>query len=151
MSDSDSTISQAADAVEEASNHPALDVLARTGFAVMALLHVIIGAIAIALALGQPGEAEPTGAIEQLAANAWGPALMWAGMVACIGLALWQLSEATLRARHLPTKERIGKHISSGFLSVAYGSVALTFGGFAVGLPGDSGESTRDVSAALLA
>ena len=151
MTDKATPLGEAADAAEAVSNTKTLDVIARAGFAVMALLHIVVGAIAIALALGQPGEAEPTGAIEQLAANAWGPALMWAGMVACIGLALWQLSEATLRARHLPTKERIGKHISSGFLSVAYGSVALTFGGFAVGLPGDSGESTRDVSAALLA
>jgi hypothetical protein len=74
MGKPDSTISQAADAVEEASNAKALDVLARAGFAVMAVLHLIVGAIAITIALGQPGQAEPTGAIEQLAANAWGPA-----------------------------------------------------------------------------
>ncbi|MFE4544841.1 DUF1206 domain-containing protein [Arthrobacter sp. NPDC056727] len=150
MTDNDSTISEAADAAEAASNTKALDVVARSGFAVMALLHIILGAIAIALAFGHPGQAEPTGAIEQLAANPWGPALMWAGMVGCAGLSLWQLSEATLRARHLPRKERIGKLISSGFLAVAYGSIGLSFGGFAVGLRGDSGESTKDVSAALL-
>ncbi|HKS00265.1 MAG TPA: DUF1206 domain-containing protein [Arthrobacter sp.] len=150
MTDNDSTISEAADAAEAASNTKALDVVARSGFAVMALLHIIVGAIAIALAFGHPGQAEPTGAIEQLAANPWGPALMWAGMVGCGGLSLWQLSEATLRARHLPRKERIGKLISSGFLAIAYGSVGLSFGGFAVGLRGDSSESTRDVSAALL-
>ncbi|WP_029704227.1 DUF1206 domain-containing protein, partial [Arthrobacter sp. TB 26] len=89
----------AADAAEAASNSAALDVVARSGFAVMALLHIVIGAIAVALALGAPGQAEPTGAIEQLAANPWGPAVMWAGFIACAGLALWQLSEATLRAR----------------------------------------------------
>jgi hypothetical protein len=150
MTDSTTPIGEAADAAEAASNTKALDVVARSGFAVMALLHVVIGGIAIALALGQPGQAEATGAIEQLAANAWGPAVMWAGTVACIGLALWQLSEATLRARHLPRKERIGKNISSGFLAIAYGSVALSFGGFALGLRGDSGESTKDVSTALL-
>jgi hypothetical protein len=150
MTDNDSAISEAADAAEAASNTKALDVVARSGFAVMALLHIILGAIAIALAFGHPGEAEPTGAIEQLAANPWGPALMWAGMIGCGGLSLWQLSEATLRARHLPRKERIGKLISSGFLAIAYGSVGLSFGGFAVGLRGDSSDSTRDVSAALL-
>lgn len=150
MTDNDSRISDAADAAEAASNTKALDVVARSGFAVMAMLHIILGAIAIALALGQPGEAEPTGAIEQLAANPWGPALMWAGMIGCGGLSLWQLSEATLRARRLPRKERIGKLISSGFLAIAYGSVGLSFGGFAVGLRGDSGESTQDVSKALL-
>ena len=151
MSDGDSTLSQAADVVEEASNHKALDVLARSGFAVMALLHVIIGAIAIAVAFGQPGEAEPTGAIEQLAANAWGPAVMWACTLACFGLGLWQASEATLRMRRAPRKERISKLISSGFLAVAYSSVGVSFAGFAVGLRGDSSKSTRDFSASLMA
>lgn len=151
MTDKATPLGEAADAAEAASNTKALDIVARSGFAVMALLHIVIGAIAITLALGQPGKAEPTGAIEQLAANPWGPALMWGSMISCIGLALWQLSEATLRARHLPKKERIGRHISSGFLAVAYGSVGLSFGGFAVGLRGDdSSKSTRDISAALL-
>lgn len=151
MSDGESTLSRAADAVEEASNHKVLDVLARTGFAVMAVLHVIVGAIAVAIAFGQPGDADATGAIEQLAANPWGPAVMWGCVAACSGLALWQASEATLRMRGRPRKERVSKLISSGFLAVAYGSVGLSFAGFAVGLRGDSGDSARDFSAALMA
>jgi len=150
MADGESSISEAADVVEEASDTTALDVVARSGFAVMAVLHIIVGAIAIAVAFGQPGEAETTGAIEQLAANPWGPAVLWTCVVACTGLALWQLSEATLRARHLPRKQRVGKLISSGFLAIAYGSVGLSFAGFALGLRGDSGDSTRDFSTALL-
>ena len=116
----------------------------------MALLHIVIGAIAVALVLGAPGQAEPTGAIEQLAANPWGPAVMWAACIACAGLALWQLSEATLRGRHLPRGEQLGKLISSGFLAIAYGSVGLSFAGFALGQRGDSGDSTRDFSTALV-
>ncbi|MDV8146904.1 DUF1206 domain-containing protein [Arthrobacter sp. B10-11] len=150
MADEETALGEAADAAEAVSNTKALDVVARSGFAVMALLHIVIGAIAIALALGQPGQAEPTGAIEQLAANPWGPAVMWAGLTGCAGLALWQLSEATLRARHLPAGERLGKLVSSGFLAVAYGSVGLTFLGFAVGMRGDSGDSTRDFSTAVV-
>lgn len=150
MADEDTAIGEAADAAEAVSNTKALDVVARSGFAVMAVLHIVIGAIAIALAFGQPGQAEPTGAIEQLAANPWGPAVLWAGLIGCAGLALWQLSEATLRARHLPAGQRLGKLISSGFLAVAYGSVGLTFAGFAVGMPGDSGDSTRDFSTAVV-
>jgi hypothetical protein len=150
MSANGTAIGDAADAVEAASNSTVLDVLARAGFAVMALLHIIIGAIAVALVLGAPGQAEPTGAIEQLAANPWGPAVMWAGFIGCAGLSLWQLSEATLRARHLPRGQRLGKLISSGFLSIAYGSVGLSFAGFALGQRGDSGDSTRDFSTALV-
>ncbi|XAS63496.1 DUF1206 domain-containing protein [Micrococcaceae bacterium Sec5.8] len=140
----------AADAAEAVSNTAALDVVARSGFAVMALLHVVIGGIAVALVLGAPGQADPTGAIEQLAANPWGPAVMWAGFTACAGLALWQLSEATLRARHLARRQRLGKLASSGFLSIGYGSVGLSFAGFGLGNGGDSGDSTRDFSTALI-
>ena len=147
----ETTVDEAADAAEAASNSPVLDVVARAGFAVMAVLHIIIGAIAIALVFGAPGQAEPSGAIAQLAANPWwGPVLMWAGFIGCAGLSLWQLSEATLRARHLPRGERLGKLVSSGFLSIAYGSVGLSFAGFALGQGGDSGDSARDLSTALV-
>lgn len=151
MADGESGISEAANVAEEASNTKTLDVVARVGFAVMALLHIIIGAIAVAVAFGQPGEAEPTGAIEQLAANPWGPAVMWTCVIACMGLSLWQLSEATLRARHKGRKERLSKLVSSGFLAIAYGSVGVTFAGFAVGLRSDSGTRTRDLSGSLMA
>lgn len=146
----DAALGEAADAAEAASNSRALDVVARWGFAVMALLHIVIGAIAVALVLGAPGQAEPTGAIEQLAANPWGPAVMWTCFVGCAGLALWQLSEATLRARHLPRGERLGKLVSSGFLGIAYGSIGFTFASFAVGVRSDSGQSTAAFSEALL-
>lgn len=146
----DAVLGEAADAAEAVSNSRVLDVVARWGFAVMALLHLVIGAIAVALVLGAPGQAEPTGAIEQLAANPWGPAVMWSGCVGCAGLALWQLSEATLRARHLPRGERLGKLVSSGFLAIAYGSVGFTFAGFALGFRSDSGESTAAFSEALM-
>lgn len=146
----EAAIGEAADTAEAASNSTVLDVVARSGFGVMAVLHIVIGAIAVALVLGAPGQAEPTGAIEQLAANPWGPAVMWAACIACAGLALWQLSEATLRGRHLPRREQLGKLISSGFLAVAYGSVGLSFAGFGLGQRGDSGDSTRDFSTALV-
>ena len=148
--DSGAVLGDAADAAEAASNSRVLDVVARWGFAVMALLHIVIGAIAVALVLGAPGQAEPTGAIEQLAANPWGPAVMWSGCIGCAGLALWQLSEATLRARHLPRGERLGKLVSSGFLAIAYGSVGFTFASFALGVRSDSGESTAAFSQALM-
>lgn len=148
--DRDAVLGDAADAAEAASNSRVLDVVARWGFAVMALLHVVIGAIAVALVLGAPGQAEPTGAIEQLAANPWGPAVTWSGCIGCAGLALWQLSEATLRARHLPRGQRLGKLVSSGFLAFAYGSVGFTFASFAVGIRSDSGDSTAAFSQALM-
>ena len=61
MTDKASPIDEAADAAEAASNTKALDVVARSGFAVMALLHIVVGAIAIALALGARARPRPPG------------------------------------------------------------------------------------------
>ncbi|NKX56248.1 DUF1206 domain-containing protein [Arthrobacter mobilis] len=142
--------SRAADAAEELSDTKTLDVLARFGFAVTGLLHILIGAIALVIAFGGDGEADPAGAVELLADSPFGPVLMWAGFAGCAGLSLWQLSEATLRMRRRRRRERAEKAVSSGGLSIGYGSVALMFANFALGRRTDSGESTSDFTAALL-
>lgn len=148
--DENGVISEAADAVEEISDTKALDVVARFGFAVLAVVHILIGAIALNVAFGGEGEAEPTGALEQLAAGTVGPWIMWACAIGCFGLAAWQFSEGLLRSRRLPTKEQIPKIISSGSLSIIYGSMAFTFARFAFGNETDSSESTRDFTASFL-
>jgi hypothetical protein len=142
---------QAAAAVEELSNTRTLDVLARFGFALSGLLHILIGVIALVLAFGGTGEADPAGAVELLADSAAGPVLMWAGFAGFAGLSLWQASEATLRVRRRRRRVRAEKAISSGGLAIAYGSMALTFAGFALGRRADSGDATRDMTARLLA
>ncbi|WP_323959716.1 DUF1206 domain-containing protein [Arthrobacter sp. JZ12] len=148
--DENSLAREAADIAENVSDHKALDVAARFGFAVLAVVHILIGAIALQIAFGGNGEAEPTGALEQLAGGTFGPWTMWACALGCFGLAAWQLSEATLRARHLPTGEQISKTISSGSLSIIYGSMAFTFARFAFGGRSDSSESTRDFTQSMM-
>jgi hypothetical protein len=148
--DENSLAREAADVAEEVSDHKALDVVARFGFAVLAVVHILIGIIALQIAFGANGEAEPTGALEQLAGGTSGPWIMWACAIGCFGLAAWQLSEATLRARHLRTGEQISKTISSGSLSIIYGSMSFTFARFAFGGEVDSSESTRDFTASMM-
>ncbi|WP_258058697.1 DUF1206 domain-containing protein [Arthrobacter sp. B1805] len=143
--------SRAADAAECVSDTRALDVVARLGFAALAVVHILIGIIALRLAFGGNGEAEPTGALEEVAEGRLGTPIMWICAAGCAGLALWQFSEATLRARHLTTGQRIGKHLSSGSLAIIYGSMAGTFARFALGNGPDSSESTVDFTRTLLA
>jgi hypothetical protein len=142
--------SRVADAAEELLDARPLDVLARFGFAVMALVHLLIGAIALGVAAGGDGEVEPTGALEELVATDAGPYAMWAGFAGCLGLALWQFSEATLRPRRLPVAQRLSRAVSSGSLSIAYGSMAATFARFATGEEIDSSERTRDFTLSLM-
>ncbi|MFF2822806.1 DUF1206 domain-containing protein [Arthrobacter koreensis] len=143
--------SETAEVLEEAADSTGLDVLARSGFAVLALLHILIGAIAAGIAFGGYGQAETSGAIGPLArSEPFGPLLMWAGCISCAALALWQLAEATVRVRRAPLKKRLGKGVSSGSLVLIYGSVAATFAAFAAGRGRDSGDSTADFSAAVI-
>lgn len=142
--------SRAFDAVEQASDTRVLDVAARFGFGALAVVHILIGFIALRIAFGGRGEAEPTGALEAVAGNLLGTLTLVLCAIGCAGLALWQLSESTLRARHLPMKERIAKHISSGALVIIYGSMAGTFARFALGEDPDSSESTVDFTRSLL-
>lgn len=100
---------------------------------------------------GGYGDADTSGALRPLAESAAGPALMWGGCTACAALALWQLSEATLRVRRRSAGTRLTKAVSSGSLVVIYGSVALTFAAFAQGRGKDSGDSTARFSSAVLA
>lgn len=142
---------RAVDAAERLSDTRALGAPARLGFAALAVVHILIGVIALRLAFGGQGEAEPTGALEEVAEGRFGSPIMWICAAGCAGLALWQLSEATLRARHLATGERLGKHISSGSLAIIYGSMSGTFARFAVGDGPDSSQSTVDFTRTLLA
>ncbi|MHA7240442.1 DUF1206 domain-containing protein [Arthrobacter sp. TMS1-12-1] len=148
--DGQGAVSRAADAVEQVSDSRPLDVAARLGFTALAAVHILIGVIALRLAFGGSGEAEPTGPLEEVAEGRLGPLLMWICAVGCAGLALWQFSEATLRARHLGAAQRLGKHISSGALVIIYGSMAGTFARFALGDGPDSSESTVDFTRSLL-
>ena len=85
---------QAADAAEDVTNSHALELLARAGFAASGILHFLVGAIAIRLAMGGTGNADFSGAVAELASQPAGPFLLWASFAACAALAVWQTSDA---------------------------------------------------------
>ena len=55
---------------------------------------LLIGFVAIQLALGKAGQADQAGAVAQLAAQPQGLLLLWTGFAACVALALWQTGNA---------------------------------------------------------
>ncbi|WP_162150190.1 DUF1206 domain-containing protein, partial [Arthrobacter sp. H14] len=128
-----SDIEPVVDAAEDLSNTKTLDVVARVGYATTGLLHLLIGLVALRLAMGGTGEADTSGAIEYIAQGTPGKTAMWVGFISCMGLALWQLSEATLRARRRQPRDRAAKTLMSGSLAAAYTVLAVSFANFAVG------------------
>lgn len=143
-------LNEAAKAVEGASNSRAFVILARTGFAVSGILHVLIGSIAIELAFGKAGEADQGGALGELASRPAGYLVLWLGAVACVALTLWQLSEVIFGYKHLKSKTMLKKKVSAAGQGLAFLMMAVAFTSFAMGAGKDSGQTTRDSSIQLM-
>lgn len=123
-----------------------LQTLARGGFVISGVLHLLIGWLAVQVALGSGGEdADQGGALQLLSENPVGVVILWLGVVGFAALALWQVLTAAL-----PGAEGSDRAKAAG-RAVLY--AALTWTAFTVARGGstDSGEQTQDATATLLA
>ncbi|MCA4134307.1 DUF1206 domain-containing protein [Arthrobacter sp. M4] len=140
----------AEDAVEDAQESKTVRTLARSGFVATGLIHLLIGAIALGVALGKPGQADQSGAVGQLAKTPAGSVLVWCCLVACAVLALYMASEALVGGRHLGKSERLKKRLKAAGQALVFAAAASTFGSFALGHPTNTSEKSRAFSAQLM-
>ena len=122
---------------------------ARAGFVVSGVVHLLIGYIAIRLALGGSGSADQSGAMAELAGKPGGVFALWVGVVAFLAMALWRL--AALGSSSSPSsddkkKEFFNRAKALG-ISLVYFGFAFTAFGFARG----SGKSSSGQSAGITA
>jgi hypothetical protein len=139
--------SAAADKVQDST---AFRIAARVGYVVLGLLHLLIGVIAIAIATGGGGSADQSGALAQVASAPAGMALLWVIVVALVALAIWQVTEAVVE-RNPDAKKRWEYRAKFVGTAVAYAAIAGTALTVALGGRSDSSQSTRSLSASLLA
>lgn len=138
--------------VQEAVRGPALRGLARTGFAVSGVLHVIVGWLAVQIAWFRPAqEADQGGALQTVASQPMGATLLWVAVAGCAGLALWQVVEG-IEAWRSPgsTGDRGFEAGKASGKAVVYAAIAVTAGRVAVGSGGESAKETADLTARLL-
>jgi hypothetical protein len=89
------TAARASGTARRASDSPAARALARAGLAARGVLYVLIGLVAVLVALGQSSqEADQQGALQLLAGQPYGLAALWLLGIGFAGYALWRLSEA---------------------------------------------------------
>ncbi|MFF1384269.1 DUF1206 domain-containing protein [Arthrobacter sp. NPDC058288] len=141
---------EAAGTAEEVTNSRPLEIMARAGFAVSGILHFLVGAIAIRLAMGGQGKADVSGAVQELSGQPAGPILLWSSFVACVALAIWQTSDAIFDFSHLPKREKIGKKLKAAGQAVVFAAFAVTLASFAIGTGKDNSRSTSDFTIALM-
>lgn len=124
--------------------------VARVGYIVIGLLHLVIGAISISIATGGGGAADQGGAMQQIQQTPVGGVLLWIIAGALFALAAWQITGAVLE-RDPDVRKRWGHRIKFVGTAIAYAAIAGTALTYALGGRSDPSASSRSFSARLLA
>ncbi|WP_186785794.1 DUF1206 domain-containing protein [Streptomyces misionensis] len=141
--------------VRGAADGTAMAVAARSGFVARGLIYVLVGVLALRIALaGDHRQADRGGALEELAGRPFGAALLWVVGAALAGMGLWRLSEAVFGGPG-PQGDKPSKRLAAAARCVFYGFLSFSVLSYAVGHrgsgSGSSDRSTRDVTAMALA
>lgn len=135
-------------ATRDANESKVVETGARIGYAILGVLHLLIGYIAVKVAWGIGGgskSADQSGALSTLSTSGTGQALLWVAVVGFVLLGVWNLTEAAIS--HGEAADR-GKLAAKG---VMYAFFAWTaFKVVALGSGGSSEKQTEDVTATLM-
>jgi len=141
--------SAAKQAAREARSSPALRAVARGGYAANGVVHLLIGAIIIAVGRGAGGESDQAGAFKAIATIPLGFAALWLLALLLAGLGLWHAANGLLASRGSDVKKwavRIGEWGQAAvFIAIAAVAVAV-----ALGARPDADESAQDASRGVL-
>ncbi|MEO6944346.1 MAG: DUF1206 domain-containing protein [Lacisediminihabitans sp.] len=134
----------------EAKGSKGLHALARAGYAVNGLMHIVIGFVAIHVAAGSGGEADQSGAFSQLATAPGGGLILWTIVVGMAGLGVWWILAGFLIASVDPKRKWAHRLVSiaKGLVYLALGTTAFSF---AKGGSTNSAANSKTLSATILA
>jgi Domain of Unknown Function (DUF1206) len=152
-------------------------VLARLGFAVSGLLHVLVGVIAIGVALaaensgaatanggggsgaasarpgpgesGAAGRADETGALASLTATPLGYSLLWAVVVGLAALGAWQVTQMIL-VREDEKRRAIARRVMEGSKALVFLAVSGSALIFALGGQSSAARTVHSLSVAAI-
>lgn len=116
----------------------------------LGVVHIIIGALAVSIAVGAGGDADQDGAMEQIRSTPIGGALLWCVAAGMFALAIWQITAAVVAAAPDEAK-RWGRRASLLGAAVAYLVIAGMASVYAVGGRADAEETTQTLSARVMA
>ncbi|WP_413320869.1 DUF1206 domain-containing protein [Agrococcus sp. 1P02AA] len=136
---------EAQDAAVEAEEHSATSWVEGVGQSANGLVHMVIGGIAIGVALGAGGSADQSGAMRAIDSTLVGGIALWGVGIALVALALhaFVVAVAQSRSSRRNALRAAGRGIGHGVV----GGTALIF---ATGGDVDGEQTTESVSSALL-
>ncbi|ORW92097.1 hypothetical protein AWB92_16665 [Mycobacterium sp. IEC1808] len=137
----------------QAAQNGVFERIARAGYVVNGLLHLIVGYLAFRVAFGDGGTADQTGALAALAGKPGGPVVLWVAAAALLAMGLWRLVETAL-GRSYDRKKDMS---SSGWdrakafgLAAVYLAFAYSAFGFARGSGRPADQQNSTISARLM-
>jgi hypothetical protein len=132
-----------------AANSLAVRALARAGLAARGIIYVLIGWVAILVAVGQSSrEADQAGALQLLAGKPYGVVSLWLLGIGFVGYALWRFSEAAFGVT--AEGNGAGPRLKSLLRGLVYAGVAyLTFQVIS-GAHSNEAAKQQDVTASVM-
>ena len=138
------------EAAAAAQRSPVFETIARIGYIVLGIVHIVIGWVAISIVTGGGGsDADQGGAMERIRQAPLGVLLLWIIAIGLLALAIWQIAEAFLE-REPDTKKKWGLRIKYVGTAVIYFAIAWTALIYALGGESDSSNSTESFTAGLM-
>jgi hypothetical protein len=135
---------------ERATRSPGFEALARAGFAARAAIYAIIGILAVELALGVGGRTtNQKGALQLIAAQAFGQVLLTLVAIALAGYALWRFSHALLGHGPESTDSTFDRAAALGS-GVVYAMICAIAVEILLGSGGGSSGNTQKTTAGVL-
>ncbi|MER7177328.1 DUF1206 domain-containing protein [Streptomyces mesophilus] len=120
-----------------------VDRAAGLGLIAYGLVHLVVGWLAVQLAFGdRSGPASPSGAIEELARQPLGGAIVWATAVGMYLLVVWQLIEAAFG--HRWAGNRRWQRVLSLCRAIVYGVLGTSALKIALGSDAQDGDRTTE-------
>jgi hypothetical protein len=138
---------------EQAGDSASLEGLARVGLIAYAVVHLLVGWLALQLAWGASASksADTSGALKTLADQPFGKILLWLVALGLVALALWQASEVIWGDRDREAAERVPKQVTSGAKAVLYAVLGVSAALVALGSGSSSSQSQQQATSGVLA
>ncbi len=128
-----------------------LDRIAAAGLVAFGVVHLIIGWLAVQLALGdREGGASSSGAVKKLAQQPFGEAMVLVVALGMVLLVIWRGIEAAVGYQDEENPKRLYKRVLSAGKAVVYASIAFSAFSVATGSKSSSGGGTDSMTATLM-
>jgi hypothetical protein len=146
-----SATQQARSTASRAADSKPLEYLARGGFIVYGVIHLIFAWLILQVALGDSkGDSDQSGALQSLAGKPFGKTLLVITVIGMIALALWQAFEAAIGESGPRDKQAIAERVVSGVRAVIYLAFAWTAIKVLQGANASTGDSQEKGASSLM-